>query len=207
MKICLNHVVRRRSRHNAFTLVEVLISASIFLIVIMGIVYAHIAGLRLYTLSMAKMGASAQARQALTDMIWEVRAAQRVAIGTGSLTNFAELGDGTNQTGNSIQVYRADYDATNNNKSYIRWYRDTSGNVYRLQGTNSSADKIASSITNTLPFSAVDRSGNVFTNNDNNQVISVVFQFYQIQYPIVKIGTNLLYDFFQLSTKIAPRSI
>lgn len=191
----------------AFTLVELLISLALFSMVITGVVYAHITGLKMFQLTQAKLGASDEARMALGTLITEVRSAQRVAIGTGNAGSFTELGDGVSQQGGAMQIYRSDYDAASNSNAYIRYYRDAStAQVYRKAGTLA-AEVAVENITNAAPFSAASRSGVVLTNNDNNQVISVVFQFYQIQYPVVSIGTNMYYDFFQLSAKIARRSI
>jgi len=49
-------------------------------------------------------------------------------------------------------------------------------------------------------------AGTVFTVNDNNLVISVKLQFYEIRYPIVSIGTNQVFEFYQVSTMVAPRT-
>ena len=47
----------------------------------------------------------------------------------------------------------------------------------------------------------------VLTNNENNRVIGLTLQFYQIQYPVIRIGPGELYDFYQLRTKITRRTL
>jgi hypothetical protein len=73
-----------------------------------------------------------------------------------------------------------------------------------LNGTNSFA-VVANFITNSTIFSSEDAFGNVLTNNQNNRVIALKLQFYQMQYPIVRIGPGNYYDFYQLSTKTTRR--
>jgi hypothetical protein len=58
------------------------------------------------------------------------------------------------------------------------------------------------SITNNIVFSAEDAVGNVLTNNDNNRVIALTLQFYQIQYPIIKIGPASIMIFTSFERKL-----
>ena len=197
-----------QARHRAaFTITEMLVSISIFTMIIGGCLSAHLTGLKMFNFTQAKLGASDEARKSLGDLVAEVRSAQRVAIGTGSSSSFTEIGDGPNQVGSALQIFRADYDPTSNSNSFVRYYRDSAtAQIYRQVGAGTPA-VLVHCITNASPFSATDKSGTVLTNNDNNQIIAILFQFYQIQYPVVAIGTNQLFDYFQLSAKIARRSI
>jgi hypothetical protein len=66
---------------------------------------------------------------------------------------------------------------------------------------------VANSITNQLVFTAENFKGQVLTDNENNRVIGLTLQFYQIAYPIVQIGPGSYYDFYQLRTKITRRAL
>ena len=74
-----------------------------------------------------------------------------------------------------------------------------------LQATSVSI--VANSITNQLIFTAEDFRGTIQTNNENNRVIGMTLQFYQIQYPIVLIGAGQYYEFYQMATKITRRAL
>ena len=73
--------------------------------------------------------------------------------------------------------------------------------------TDASTAKIfvADFITNNIVFTSEDCFGNVLTNNQNNRVISLKLQFYQVQYPITRIGPGNYYDYYQLTTKLTRR--
>jgi len=66
---------------------------------------------------------------------------------------------------------------------------------------------IASSVTNIIKiFSSEDAYGNPLMNNQSaNRVIGVTLQFYQLEYPLVKVGPGSFYDFYQLHTRVTRR--
>ncbi len=209
MNIKTAQSIRRFYREGAFTLTELMISMALFVIVSGGIIYSHINGLRFYEITRAKLGASESARISLGLMTSEIRGAQKVLIGTGSGSSFVQVTGGTNQQGNAIQVYRPDWHATTNSNSWVRYYRDTSTSfVMRKPGPSAAPQLVAEYVTNATVFTATDHTGtNVLTENDNNAIIDVKMQFYQLRYPRVSIGTNQFFEFFQITSRIARRSI
>ena len=60
-------------------------------------------------------------------------------------------------------------------------------------------------ISNSVLFRYEDYQGNLMTAMANNNTINVTLQFYQFAYPITQIGTNYVYDFYQLQSKITRR--
>jgi hypothetical protein len=207
MKILIKHTQWKQSA--AFTLTELMVSMALFTLVIGGVIYAHINGLRMYEITRAKLGASETTRMSLALLVSEVRSAQRIAIGAGSNTTFAEVGDGTNQQGNAIQIYRANYHAVNNSNAWVRYYRDTSTSMLmRKPGPSANPQMMAEYITNANVFYATDYTGtNLLSNNDNNAVIGVTLQFFNLRYPNVAIGTNKFFEYFQVTSRITRRSI
>ena len=149
------------------------------------------------------MGASGEARAAISKLISEVRSAKLLRIGDGSLTNFQEVPVDTLQSGSAIQIY-----PTTETNNFVRYYWDS---VQRkLKRTTNGAtfvSVVANSISNQLVFTAEDYRGTVLTNNENNRVIGLTLQFYQLEYPTVSIGPGSLYDFYQLRTKITRRTL
>ena len=135
--------------------------------------------------------------------------ANKVYIGSANLTNFTFAGTNSIQNGNAILIY-----PTTNLSSYVVYFYDTNtaNSTFSklLRTTNNSTWDlvIAHSITNTVPiFTSEDSNGNILTNSLNNRVIGMTLQFYQIEYPIVKIGPGYYYDFYQLRTKITRRTL
>ncbi len=193
----------RRRRTLAFTLPEALIAMSLFLVVMGGVVFSHIYGMRMFQLSRSKLGASDEARRAISKLVEEIRSAKIIRIGSGGLTNFATCGITDTQSGNSIQVY-----PTTNTTSFVRYYWDSGDN--RLKRTTngvSSVYVVANAISNQVVFTAENHLGQVLTNNNNNRVIGLTLQFYQLQYPTISIGPGGLYDFYQLRTRITRRAL
>lgn len=187
----------------AYTLTEIMVASALFSLVVIGTVGANIFGLRLYGITKAKLGANDDARKAISRLINEVRSCKTVKVGSGTLAGFTNSPDGSPEQGNALQIY-----PTTNQASYVRYYWDPSDT--RLKRTTDSggvAVVIANYITNQVVFSAEDAFGNVLTNSLNNRVISLKLQFYQIEYPIVKIGPGGLFDFYQLQCKITRRTL
>lgn len=186
----------------AFTVVELMIAASLFLVVIGGVVFAQISGVKMYNLTKAKLGASDQARGAMNLMVTEVRSAKIVRVGTGSISSFVPITEGNPMQGSAIQIH-----STTNTNYFIRYFLDsTDKKLKRTTNGATSTDIVAEYITNTVPFSLESYNGTILTASQNNRVVSVALQFFQVQYPIVTIGgPGSWYDFYQLRTKITRR--
>ena len=185
----------------AFTLVEVLMVMAIFLLIVEGVVYTHLFGLRLYTLTASKMGATDSARQAISRMVDDIRSSKWVYVGTGSLSGFSYDVSGSNQTGNSIQVF-----ISTNTNFFVRYFWDPADmTLKRTTNGTSSSTIVVQAITNAIVFDAEDQFGNILTNNYNNRVIGVNMQFYQLIYPAMPIAPGQLYDYYRLRTKITRR--
>ena len=150
----------------------------------------------------AKLGASDDARRAIGLMISEIRSAKFVRVGSGDLGAFTEVGVNTAHVGNAMQVY-----ASTNTNFWVRYYLDSSDQkLKRATNGASTAAVIASSISNSVVFSAEDFTGKPLLNNSQDYVIGLNMQFYQLQYPAVEIGPGKFYDYYQLQTRVTPRA-
>lgn len=186
-----------------FTLVELMVSMALFTMVIGGVVYGHITGLKMYELTKAKLGANDETRTALGLLSGEVRAAKSLAIGSVSNLTFTAVADGSPQQGSALRIR-----PTTNTSSHITYHLDTSDNALkRFTDSSTTPVIIAANITNAVIFTSEDYAGNVLSANSNNRVLGVTLQFYQIQYPIVRIGDGQLFDFYQLRTRITRRAL
>ncbi|MDX1951922.1 MAG: prepilin-type N-terminal cleavage/methylation domain-containing protein [Verrucomicrobiota bacterium] len=187
----------------AFTLTEMMVTVAILLMVLAGVLTVHLFGIRMFQITKAKLGASDEARIAISRMMDEIRTGKLVKIGEGSLTNFTEVGINMAQRGSAVQIY-----SSTNTNTFIRYFWSASDQLLkRTTNGSTSVSIVASSITNSMVFAAEDHRGIVLTNNLNNRVISVTLQFFQIQYPIILIGPGQYYDFYQLRTKITRRAL
>lgn len=190
---------------SAYTLVEVMIAMSIMLMALVGVLAVQAFGMRLFELTKSKLGASDDARKAIDLLCTEIRSAKIIRIGTGGpgVTNFTDCAPGTPQVGGAIQIY-----PTTNAVPFVRYYWNSATNQLERSPNGISAfTVVANFITNSTIFSAEDAFGNVLTNNQNNRVIALKLQFYQMQYPIVRIGPGNYYDFYQLSTRTTRRAL
>lgn len=189
-------------RRHAFTFTECLVAAALLGVVMAGVLTAHVTGMRMLEITKAKLGANDDARHGVSQLIQEIRTARAVKIGTGDLRAFSEIGVNKEQRGSAVQIY-----PTIQTNQFIRYFWDSSSRQLMRTTNGSSAVSIANSITNKFIFTAEDFAGNLLTNNQNNRVVGLTLQFYQIQYPIVRIGPGEFYDFYQLRTRITRRAL
>jgi hypothetical protein len=177
---------RRARRQGAFSITELMVASVLLVMISGGVLYSHIVGAKMYQLTKSK----------------------RVDIGSVTFTNnawkFTECPSGTPQQAAAIQIFPT----TNYTTPYVLYFLNTTANNLQrsVNGTNA-VDIVAECITNQLPFTSETYSGEITTDNQNNRVIGLNLQFYQIQYPITRIGGGQYYDFYQLRTKIAKRTM
>ena len=192
-----------RLRRGAFTLTEMMCSMALLGIVLTGMIASQLYGMRMFQVVSPKLGASDEARIAVSKLIEDVRSAKLVRIGTGSLTNFTEFGVDQLQRGNAIQVFPTL--ATN---VWARYFWDSLDQKLKRTTNGATAVQImANSISNALVFTSEDYAGNIQSNNHNNRVIGLKLEFYQIQYPKMTVGPGQYYDYYQLHTRITRRTL
>ena len=160
---------------NGLTLPEVLIAMTVFLFVIGGIIAANLFGLRMFQITETKLNVTRWSRETIEKITGEVHACNDVQV--GNITNgvFEGLLDGETQQGTSLLIY-----PTTNTNNYIIYFVNSSDQTFRrTTDQTGTAVILADSVTNTLPFSARDFSGNMLTNSQNNQVIHLTLEFHQ----------------------------
>lgn len=179
-----------------------MVTAAIAMISLAGALMGHMVGIRMFQFTSTKLGGNDDARQAIAKITQDIRSAKVIRIGTGDDSSFTACGSQATQQGNAIECYPTL--ATN---SFVRYYRASDDRLRRMLSGGASTVVLANYITNTIVFTAEDYKGNVSTNSDNNRVIGLTMQFYQIEYPIVKVGANQMYDFYQVSTRVTRRTL
>jgi prepilin-type N-terminal cleavage/methylation domain-containing protein len=187
----------------AYTLTEIMVASAIFSLVVLGSVGANLFGLKLYGITKAKLGASDEARKAISKLVNEVRSAKVVRVGNGSLSTFANIPVGQPQAGNALQIF-----PTTNSTPFIRYYWDSSDQRFkRTTDGAASSVVVANYISNQVVFRAEDHLGNVMTSGQNNRVIDLKLEFFQLEYPNVYIGPGGLFDYYKLETRITRRAL
>lgn len=190
-----------RSQSLAFTLVETMISMALMTMVLGGVIYSHVMGGRMMQITQAKLGANDSARRAFGKLQDEIRAAKTIAVGAGTSTSFIAATNGAALQGRAIQIYPG-----TNQTWWIRYYYLTNtSELRRVTSSSSTPQLIASYVTNAVLFSKEDYLGNTLTTDTGNSTINVRLQFYQLSYPMTKIGTNNFFDYYQLQTRITRR--
>jgi len=201
MKLKIPNASADRRHLLAVTLIELLVTMTLTTFVVGGVVYSHIMGGRLMQFAAAKLGASDSARKAFGKLQDEIRASTTIQIGNGTATSFTAISNGTAMQGRAIQIF-----PTTNNNWWIRYFYVTNNSeLRRVTSSNATPQLIASYVTNAVLFSKEDYLGNTLSADTGNSTVNVRLQFYQLSYPMTKVGTNNFYEYFQLQTRVTRR--
>jgi prepilin-type N-terminal cleavage/methylation domain-containing protein len=188
----------------AFTLPELMITAAIFSLLVVAGLYSHLLGLKMSTFTQTKLTATHNARAALNLTRDEIRTAKTLAVGYGGSTGFTNAPDGKPHVGNAIQLYPV----SNSTNTYVRFYLDTNKlTLNRMVSGKTNIQILANFITNQVPFRIEDFSGNILTNDQNNRVICMTYEFYQFEFAVLQSGKPAFYDYYRLQTKVSRRAV
>jgi hypothetical protein len=179
---------------NAFTIPELLLALSIFLVCVFGIVSLQILGLKMNAISASKLKSTAASLKTLNIVRDHVLGANSVLVGNGDSNSFTVTGT----IGNALQVY-----PTTNSSNYLRFYLSTDDNtLYELNNTNEALTAIAPNITNELVFQTVDFQGNTSSSSREHYAIKMTLQFSQLDYKVPKKTS----EYYTLETEMTPRT-
>ena len=187
MKISAKKSAQSRRRPSlGFTLAEMLIASTIFLVIIVAaMISVQIYGLRVYNLATTKVKAATSGREAYSN-------------------TFSAIANGTIQAGNAIQIFPTTNTAAGNP---IVFFQDPA-NTNLSMVSNGVVSVVVNLITNYNCFQAEDYQGNILTNStQNNPVIDVTLMFSQLAFPIGYSGgvAANAYDYYRLRTRITMR--
>lgn len=193
-------IVAPARRALAHTLVELMVAIGVFSLVTLGLIAAHLFGLRQAQLVESKLGASDMARRVFGNITSEIRAAKLMRIGNGTLMSFAPLTNGVPQQGNALQL-----SLTTDTNVFIRYYFETNNaRLCRMASGVSGYSVIANCLTNGMCFRAQDYRGSNVTDLAYKSVIQMVLEFSQYQYPLTRVGPGYYYDYYRLQFKATP---
>lgn len=213
---------RHQSAQSAFTLVEMVTAAAIYLVIFVGLlVGVQIFALRVYALASTKLTATQASRKALNQIRDDIRSGKGVQVGnTDNLGDFTSYGGTNAAQGNALQVF---WTTNFNGPPYSLYYIQTntmygspSNNLVWISVTSNSVTtfatnmfKLATYMTNYGDvFSAQDCYGNTISNSvKNNEAFAVKMQFYQWEYPLSSSNSTSMSDYYQLNTLVCRRSL
>jgi prepilin-type N-terminal cleavage/methylation domain-containing protein len=186
--------------NQGFTLTEILVAMTVFLLMVIGIVTANLFGLRMFQVNQSKLTATEWSRKTFGKFTQDVQACNSLSIlNVDTNGNFTGLLDGETQQGNALQIY-----PTTNTDNFTIYFVNLSDQTFRqTQATSSGTNTLilADSVTNTLAFSAQDLSGNVLTNSQNNRLIHLTLEFYQPELFLTEP------DAYKLETSVTRRAL
>lgn len=182
--------------HRGFTLAEMLIAVTIFLVLVGGILSANLFGLQIYQMTTTKLNVTQWSRETIMQLADEIHVCTSAQVGMVSNGVFSAFLDGETEQGNALFI-----NPTSDTNIYIIYFLNTDDLTFRRTDESNNTVILASSVTNTLPFSAQDFSGNVLTNGSTSQVIHVDLEIRQPQFFMQSA------DYYKLETSIKPRVV
>lgn len=191
----------RAHDRRAFTLVEMVITAAIFSLVVLAMVYTQIFGMRQDELAQSKLGASDASRRSFDQLAIDIRSAKNWTVGDMVSSTYVAIGTNGNQTGTALQLCLG----TNLNTFIWYYFVTNQGTLYRMH-TNQSPVLICKNLTNSLFFQAENHRGVVQSTRNFKSVIHVMLQFAQYQYPQTIVGAGYYYDFYKMEFRLTPHN-
>lgn len=180
-----------------FTLPELLIAITVFILLVGGIVSAHLFGLSMFQITETKLNATEAARKAMGKMADEVQTCKSTLVGNVKNGVFEALLDGQTQQGTGLLIY-----PTTNKANYLIYFVNPSDQTLRRTTSKPVTTTIlAESITNTVVFRSQDYLGTVLTNNQSARVIHLNLEFYQPKRHMQ--GA----DYYKLETSMTRRAL
>jgi hypothetical protein len=179
-----------------------MVVSALFGIMVAGSVYCQMFGMRQDQWVNSKIGATEMARLGFNDLANDVRSAKVWDIGNGNLTSFTGIPQGSNQRGNVLKLCMT----TDTNRYYVYYFDTNKFKLYRGHSGSTNTTCVAQSLTNTMYFQVQNYHGDNATDLTHKNVINVVMQFCQYQYPITRIGPGCLYDYYKMEMRLTPHT-
>jgi hypothetical protein len=194
---------RSPATRSAFTVAEIMTAMGLFSLVVIGVVYTQLFGMRTFNVTSTRVSASDNARKVLNRVRDDVRSGKLLYVGSGSSTGFTHIALNSPHQGNALQIY-----PTSNTNVFIRYYLDlASQSLKRTASGTGQVQVLAPFLTNQIAFIAEDFAGHTLTNDQNNRVIRMVLDFYQWEFPVAQVGAGAYYDSYHLQTRVTRRTI
>ena len=164
-----NAVVASPNRSRpGFTLTNLLVSTTIFSLVLGSLMAAHLFGLRMLDLSQRQHEAGDTFTRSFTPLFTDVRSAKRLRLGNGNPQSFQEIQESGVQAGNALLVY-----PTRDTNRFVQYYLDAQDHSLKRLDPDGSLTVMAQRIANDGLFTAEDHAGARLTNLTSFAAIAI----------------------------------
>lgn len=192
----------RASRSAGFTLTELMVSMTIFTLVIGGMIAGHVFGLKVFEITRSNLGAADSGHRMSSRLGSDIRSAAAIKLGRGDDRSFQELLPHELQQGNAVQIY-----TSADTNEYLRYFVSEADRKLVLISADGSQNRtIAEGLSNQNVFSAEDAAGRVITNRQSGYVLGVNLQFSKVPGSEMPVGKGKYYDSFRWQMKFALRT-
>ena len=192
-----------RGGQAAFTLAEIMTAMGLFSLVVIGVVYSQLFGMRMFAITSTRLSASDSARKVLDRVRDDVRSGKILDVGNGDSAHFTNIAFNGLRQGNALQI-----NPTADTNVFIRYFLDPASQcLKRAASGTGQVEVLAHYLTNQIAFYAEDYTGHTLTNDSNNRVIKLELDFYQWEFPVAQVGAGAFYDYYHLQTRITRRAI
>jgi hypothetical protein len=175
-----------------------LVSVAIFLIVIAGILSAHLFGIRMMQVVEANHGMDQTTQAALRRLDAELRSAAAVRVGTGDEWRFQELDSDTLQAGNALEIRPKD-----SPEQVIRYFHDRrEKTLIRTEPGNPKPQTIARHVVNPEVFTVEDHTGTILSNAPTRHIVGVRLSFSEINSTGTEVGRGKHFESYEVNSKV-----
>jgi hypothetical protein len=194
--VCLPLELSCSARAKAgFTLAEALTSATLFVLLLGGLVSANLFGMRMFEIAESKLRAESSVRKALGLLGDEIRKCNSVWVGNVTNGTFVALLDGEPQSGSALLIQQS----TNATNFVVYYVNAADQSLRRMASSTATTTLLAEPVTNNVVFSAQDCLGNILTNSQSDRVIHAALDLVQPQ-PWLPAG-----EYSKLETSVTRR--
>jgi len=190
---------RRRSSAGAlgFTLPEILIATTVFILLVAGIVFANLFGLSMFRITATTLDSTDDTRRMAGKIANEIQTCRSAWVGNVTGGVFVEVPDGQLQQGSGLLIYPSE-----NTNNFVIYFRNSADKTLRrTTGAPGSAIILADSVTNAIVFRVRNHMGTVITNNANNRVINMKLEIYDPK------RFRQIADHYQFETSVTCRAL
>ena len=185
-----------KCRHGGYTLSELMISIMLLMLVFGAVFACQYYGMQLHNFIKPKLDSAAYARTTLAALGEEVRSAETIEVGQGTVSTFVLAGTTNAQSGNALRLRMA-----GNTNQFVYYFSDLSTGTLKKRALGSSNDvTVAKAVTNATVFRVENFRGVVQTNSQSQMVVDVLLQMSQ---PSFRKNVS---DSYQVHTKITRRA-
>jgi hypothetical protein len=191
-----------RRGQRGYTLTDLLVSVSIFLMVIGALLSSHLFGLRLTEFSRNSIEASDGFVRQFGSLSADLSSARGIAVGNGNRSYFAAVPAGSPLRGPALQVYPS----TDTNQ-FVRYYWDSADRSLKRLASDGREQTLAQCLTNQEIFALEDYAGATLTQPSPHAVVAVRLQFYALSGTGVAFGPDKYYTAYQRQFRIASKTL